>query len=84
MGDAADDLRHLEWCQSMPRSEVNPHGYRTDPEWTTRDGKKIKLSKMTTEHIKNCIKLMERTDTPEAKHNVRLLQEELDGRSSST
>ena len=27
-----------------------------NPKWTTRDGKQIKVSKMTTSHIQNCLK----------------------------
>ena len=29
--------------------------------WTTKDGVEIPISSMTTAHIKNCIKLMERS-----------------------
>lgn len=61
MGQAAEDLAYLEWSQSMPRHEFNPHGYRNDPLWTTRDGKKIRLSKMSNIHIKNCIRLLEKS-----------------------
>lgn len=28
--------------------------------WTTREGKKLKISEMETSHIKNCIALMDR------------------------
>ena len=61
MGQAAEDLADLEWKQSMPRSEINPHGYRSDSYWTTRDGTKIKLSKMESSHIRNCINLLNRS-----------------------
>lgn len=28
--------------------------------WTTRDGKQIRMSDMTTQHIKNCLRMLER------------------------
>jgi len=31
--------------------------------WTTREGKKLKISEMETSHIKNCIALMDRKFT---------------------
>ena len=31
--------------------------------WTTREGKKLKISEMETGHIKNCIALMDRKFT---------------------
>ena len=31
--------------------------------WTTREGKKLKISEMETSHIKNCIALMDRRFT---------------------
>jgi hypothetical protein len=31
--------------------------------WTTKDGKKIHVSDMTTSHIKNTIRVMERNDS---------------------
>ena len=31
--------------------------------WTTREGKKLKISEMETSHIKNCIALMNRKFT---------------------
>ena len=31
--------------------------------WTTREGKKLKISEMETSHIKNCIALMKRKFT---------------------
>lgn len=80
MGDAADDLAHLEWCQSMPYSEMNPHGYHVDPEWTTHSGKKIKLSKMETSHIENCVRLLKRKPQDNA-HNIRIFERELRERS---
>ena len=33
--------------------------------WTTREGKKLKISEMKTSHIKNCITLMDRKFTRE-------------------
>jgi hypothetical protein len=80
MGQAAEDLEHLQWCQSMPASEINPHGYRVDPEWTTRSGKKVRLSKMETSHIKNCIRVLERKPSEASAHNIRILKQELERR----
>ena len=34
-----------------------PHGVNHD-EWTTREGKVLKLKNMTTEHIKNCMRML--------------------------
>lgn len=38
-----------------------PFGMPCD-EWTTKDGRKIKITKMTTEHIKNCMKIVGEDD----------------------
>lgn len=58
MGDMADDLAHQEWQEnSRYHSELNPRGVKTSEDfvWTMHDGKKIKLSDMGVDHIKNCI-----------------------------
>ena len=34
-----------------------PHGVNND-EWRTRDGKVLKVKDMTTQHIKNCMRLI--------------------------
>lgn len=60
---AAEDLAHREWSGSQPYSEWNPRGYKVkeEPMWTMRDGTKIKVSKMETSHINNCIRMLERS-----------------------
>ena len=49
--------------------------------WTMRDGKEIPLSDMTTKHIQNCIRMLER-GTPDdiAEMWVRTFTEELNRR----
>ena len=36
-----------------------PHGVNND-EWTTQDGRTLKIGSMTTQHILNCMKMIER------------------------
>lgn len=38
-----------------------PFGIPTDT-WTTKDGRKIKLSEMTIQHIKNCMRVVGEDD----------------------
>lgn len=38
-----------------------PFGVPSDT-WKTKDGRKIKLSKMTEQHIKNCMRLVGKDD----------------------
>jgi len=60
MGEMADYAREQELEQHM-----NPDKYYlqldTDPEWTTNDGRKIKVSDMDDDHIINCIKFVRRS-----------------------
>jgi hypothetical protein len=43
-------------CVEKVDDEVKEVG--EEPIWTTKDGKKIPLSKMSTMHITNCLKLL--------------------------
>ena len=38
-----------------------PHGVNND-EWTTRDGRTLKITEMTTRHIRNCMKMIGEED----------------------
>lgn len=38
-----------------------PHGVNND-EWRTREGKVLKVKDMTTAHIKNCMRMIGKTD----------------------
>ena len=42
-------------------TRMYPHGVNND-EWRTRDGKILKVKDMTTEHIKNCMRMIGETD----------------------
>lgn len=67
MGDMADDYAYQQLCESMPYSEFNPRGYKTAENfvWTMRSGEKIKLSNMTSSHIKNCIRMLQHQLIPD-------------------
>jgi len=58
MTDATDDLED----QEMRR--IDNHNYRArmihDKKWITKDGEILNISDMTTQHIKNCIKMLDR------------------------
>jgi len=45
--------------------------------WTTRDGKQIRMRNMTTQHIKNCLRMLERgiLDQDKQEKYESLLQE---------
>lgn len=38
-----------------------PHGVNND-EWRTRDGKVLKVKDMTSEHIRNCMRMIGKSD----------------------
>lgn len=42
-------------------SEQYPHGVNND-EWRCRDGRVIKLKDMTTDHIRNCMRIITEND----------------------
>lgn len=54
MTDATDDL-------DLAPYKVGGVIDRTDYFWTTRDGKRLNVMDMETSHIKNCIRMLERT-----------------------
>lgn len=71
---ALDNLDFLdyEYCEADIASEhdferyCNSEDYLIENDlWKTKEGKTIELSKMTTSHIKNCIKLLVRTEYEE-------------------
>lgn len=49
-------------------------------EWTTKDGSVMKVEKMSTDHIKNCIALMKRRKDDYAECWVARFEKELDRR----
>ncbi len=49
--------------------------------WKTKTGGKIRIKDMSTEHIKNCIKLLERYNTHRL-HNLLSFQESLVGKQA--
>lgn len=53
-----------------------------EPIWTTADGDKIPLSKMTSSHIINCIKLLTRKGLVK-NHWYQIFQDELKRRKAS-
>lgn len=42
-------------------ARYNPHGVHND-EWRTREGKVLKLKDMSTDHIKNCMRMIGKSD----------------------
>lgn len=52
-----------------------------EPLWSTKDGTKIPISKMTTTHICNCIKLLERKNMYKCK-SYQDLKNELEQRKA--
>lgn len=51
-----------EWIADHQFELDFPHGVNND-EWTTRDGRTLKITEMTTQHIQNCMKMLEREST---------------------
>lgn len=46
-----------EYYAEMAFREQYPHGVNND-EWRTREGKVLKVKDMTTQHIKNCMRML--------------------------
>lgn len=51
-----------EWWAEHQFEYDFPHGVDND-EWTTEDGRTLKIAEMTTDHIRNCMKMLERIST---------------------
>lgn len=75
MGDAADDLYHWELCHEFKHKEDLEFEYKIERyaidninkkysnnilTWTTIDKRNILIQEMTSNHITNCIKMLER------------------------
>ena len=72
-----------EWLAEHQFEMDFPHGVNND-EWTTRDGQTLKITEMTTQHIKNCMKMMEREATEDYFDDFYyVLEAELKRRSES-
>ena len=48
--------------------------------WRTKDGRVLKVEEMGVEHIKNCIRMLERNNVPFRAPYVRMFTEELEKR----
>lgn len=48
-----------EWWAENQFEFDFPHGVNND-EWTTEDGRTLKITEMTSKHIQNCMKMIER------------------------
>ena len=48
-----------EWWAEHQFEMDFPHGVNND-EWTTEDGKTLKITEMTTQHIQNCMNMIKR------------------------
>lgn len=48
-----------EWWAENQFEFDFPHGVNND-EWTTEDGRTLKITEMTSGHIQNCMKMIER------------------------
>lgn len=51
--------------------------------WTTKEGKKINISKMDESHILNCINMLKRNHSPFASLYIPMFQKELKKRYES-
>ena len=66
-----------DWYMDTVFEEDYPYGLPSDT-WTTKDGEEIKLTDMTTQHIKNCMKLVGEDDDWYDKFNEELERRKLE------
>lgn len=52
--------------------------------WTMRDGSTIKVDKMTTTHIQNCINMLHKSSSPLAQGWIEAFNEELEDRKNGS
>lgn len=50
-----------DYAAEMAFRDAFPHGVNND-EWTTKDGRVLKLKDMTSYHIRNCMRMLGDTD----------------------
>lgn len=55
----SDDSLWSDFVADCAFARDFPHGVNND-EWTTQDGRTLKIASMTTQHIQNCMKMIER------------------------
>ena len=60
--DDSDDSLYDDYLADCQFAIDFPHGVNND-EWTTLDGRTLKITSMTTQHIQNCMKMIEREST---------------------
>lgn len=58
----SDDSLYSDYLADRQFEHDFPHGVNND-EWTTEDGRTLKITEMTTRHIQNCMKMLEREAT---------------------
>ena len=58
-----------EWWAEHQFEYDFPHGVNND-EWTTRDGRTLKITEMTSDHIRNCMKMLERDAEEDEEGNI--------------
>ena len=57
----SDDSLYSDYLADRQFEIDFPHGVNND-EWTTEDGRTLKITEMTTRHIQNCMKMIGTTD----------------------
>lgn len=58
----SDDSMYADYLADRQFEIDFPHGVNND-EWITQDGRRLKVTEMTTQHIQNCMKMLEREAT---------------------
>lgn len=58
----SDDSLYADYLADRQFEIDFPHGVNND-EWTTEDGRTLKVTQMTSDHIRNCMKMLERQAT---------------------
>lgn len=74
-------METYDWLFEEPSEIIENSPNISEPIWTTKAGNKIPLSKMTSRHICNCIKLLESRNLYKHKF-YRIFKEELKRRKS--
>ena len=72
-----------EWLYDTQFERDFPYGIPCDT-WTTKDGRRIPISEMTTNHIRNCMKIVEGCGGWYYKFKDELEKRIIETRTSST